>query len=302
MITLFKALADETRLRLLNILNQHELNVNEIVEIMQMGQSRISRHLKILADSSLVTFRRDGLWVFYSVARDGAGRRLVDSIEFLFSSDPFFTEDIHRAHDVIAERARHSVRFFDSVATDWTRMRRELLGNFDLSAEIVRRISSQGVIVDLGCGSGELLPLLAKCGCHVIGVDRSMKMLEEARKQFERQHLAIDLRIGELEHLPLREHEADTVILNMVLHHLHSPLVCLREVYRVLNERGTVIIAEFLDHQNEELRRRYHDRWLGFSQEDITGWLSECNFTIRENHCFALERGLEICIYTAMNH
>ena len=47
-VTIFKALADETRLRLLRILLHHELSVNELLSILKMGQSRISRHLRVL--------------------------------------------------------------------------------------------------------------------------------------------------------------------------------------------------------------------------------------------------------------
>ncbi|HLP57885.1 MAG TPA: metalloregulator ArsR/SmtB family transcription factor, partial [Candidatus Deferrimicrobium sp.] len=72
-LNFFKALSDDTRLRLLHIFTHYELNVNEIVEIMGMGQSRISRHLKILADTQLLTFRRDGLWTFYTAAVQGEG-------------------------------------------------------------------------------------------------------------------------------------------------------------------------------------------------------------------------------------
>ena len=62
---LFKALSDPTRLRLLRLLERFELNVNEIMRVMDMGQSRISRHLKILTDSGLVTVRREGQWAYY---------------------------------------------------------------------------------------------------------------------------------------------------------------------------------------------------------------------------------------------
>lgn len=65
-ILTLKALADDTRFRLFHLLYHHELNVNEIQEVMKMGQSRISRHLKILADADLLHARRDGLWMFYS--------------------------------------------------------------------------------------------------------------------------------------------------------------------------------------------------------------------------------------------
>ena len=67
----FKALSDETRLRLVHILLHYELSVNELVRILGMGQSRVSRHLKILTEAGLLLFRRDGLWVFYAVPRSG---------------------------------------------------------------------------------------------------------------------------------------------------------------------------------------------------------------------------------------
>ena len=70
-VTLFKALADATRIRLLRLLIKHELSVNELVKVLKMGQSRISRHLRVLSDAGLLTNRRDGLWVFYHANADG---------------------------------------------------------------------------------------------------------------------------------------------------------------------------------------------------------------------------------------
>jgi len=96
-ITLFKALSDETRLRLLNLSLHHELNVNEIVRVLAMGQSRVSRHLKILTDSGLLTYRRDGLWIFYSAVSDGPGSDFIQSVRYLFESDRRFHLDLDAA-------------------------------------------------------------------------------------------------------------------------------------------------------------------------------------------------------------
>ena len=66
-LTLFMARQrDETRLRLALVLYHCELSVNELAALMSMGQSRISRHLKILTEAGLLHSRRDGLWAFYS--------------------------------------------------------------------------------------------------------------------------------------------------------------------------------------------------------------------------------------------
>ncbi|MCH2585999.1 MAG: metalloregulator ArsR/SmtB family transcription factor, partial [Planctomycetes bacterium] len=62
-----KALAVETRLRILRILMTGTYNVNELVTILSMGQSRVSRHLRILSDAGLVRRRRQGTWVYYGL-------------------------------------------------------------------------------------------------------------------------------------------------------------------------------------------------------------------------------------------
>ncbi len=65
---LFKTLADETRLRILNLLSRGELCVCDITKILEVPQSKASRHLACLRVSGLVTDRREGLWMHYSLA------------------------------------------------------------------------------------------------------------------------------------------------------------------------------------------------------------------------------------------
>jgi len=65
---LFKALADPTRIRLLNLLAQGELCVCDLMSVLRMGQSRISRHLAYLKRSGLVLDDKRGLWRYYRLA------------------------------------------------------------------------------------------------------------------------------------------------------------------------------------------------------------------------------------------
>ncbi|HET9011087.1 MAG TPA: metalloregulator ArsR/SmtB family transcription factor [Gemmatimonadaceae bacterium] len=64
----FRALGDETRLRLLEQLSAGERNVGELMEAMGLGQSLVSHHLRALREVGLVRDRRDGRWVYYSIA------------------------------------------------------------------------------------------------------------------------------------------------------------------------------------------------------------------------------------------
>ena len=70
LVKVFKALSDETRIRLLKLLQQRELCVCELMQTLNMTQSRVSRNLGILKDAGLVKDRRDGLWVHYSLNED----------------------------------------------------------------------------------------------------------------------------------------------------------------------------------------------------------------------------------------
>jgi len=65
LVKVFKALADEARIRLLKLLQQRELCVCELMQALNMTQSRVSRNLGILKDAGLVQDRREGLWVHY---------------------------------------------------------------------------------------------------------------------------------------------------------------------------------------------------------------------------------------------
>ena len=67
-VQLFKALADETRLRIVNLVGHRELCVCHIVEALGLGQSKVSRHLAHLRNAGLVNDRREGLWMYYSLA------------------------------------------------------------------------------------------------------------------------------------------------------------------------------------------------------------------------------------------
>lgn len=64
---IFKALSDETRLKVIKLLEKGELCVCEIVEALNMIQPKVSFHLSVLKDAGLVKMRREGKWIIYSL-------------------------------------------------------------------------------------------------------------------------------------------------------------------------------------------------------------------------------------------
>ena len=83
LVKAFKALSDETRIRLLKLLQQRELCVCELMQALSMTQSRVSRNLGILKDAGLVKDRRDGLWVHYSLNERSFNKYAVPLLELL---------------------------------------------------------------------------------------------------------------------------------------------------------------------------------------------------------------------------
>ena len=65
-----KALSDETRLRILNILLERECCVCEVMQVLQISQTRASRNLNILLDAGFLKVRKEGLWAYYSIETD----------------------------------------------------------------------------------------------------------------------------------------------------------------------------------------------------------------------------------------
>lgn len=296
-----KALADDTRLRLAYILWHYELSVNELVTLLNMGQSRVSRHLKILSDAGLLQARRDGLWVFYKAVEEGENKDFLASLFSYLSKD--LQNDLDVASRIIEERAIKTRQFFNSIADDWDELNKEVLGAFSLPKEVKKSVPATcKMAVDLGCGTGEVLDRLLEVSENVIGVDGSPKMLDLARRRFndnmaKLSHLS--LRIGELDHLPLRDNEADFACINLVLHHLSDPRIALSEIERVLAPHGLLFISDFVQHKEEKMRRNYGDRWLGFSRENLEAYLQEFGFKITQYKTQKVKMGLQLHLLIA---
>ncbi len=97
-VELFKALADPTRLRIIKLLEHGELCVCQLTAALQMGQSRISRHLAILKQAGLIEDRRAGKWVHYRLCRRDAARQVCACLATLDSDDAVKTDQRAARH------------------------------------------------------------------------------------------------------------------------------------------------------------------------------------------------------------
>ncbi|MDQ6787391.1 MAG: metalloregulator ArsR/SmtB family transcription factor [Acidobacteriota bacterium] len=91
----FMALADKTRLRLLNLMRESEVSVGLLVDILGESQPKVSRHLASLRSAGIVEARRDGKWIHYKIttpADDFAARILSNTLEWLYSQEEMRAE------------------------------------------------------------------------------------------------------------------------------------------------------------------------------------------------------------------
>jgi len=108
LVRLFAALADPTRLRLLNLMNGQEVCVCYFVEILKQGQPKISRHLAYLRKAGIVRARREGKWMHYSIElpRDAAAASILDAALASLQSDPQMRADLERLSRACCEPQR----------------------------------------------------------------------------------------------------------------------------------------------------------------------------------------------------
>ena len=274
------ALADPTRSRLLLLLDRHELTVSELCSALQLPQSTVSRHLKTLADEGWVSARAEGTsrrYVMPGSALDPAARRLWQLVRDQVGATASARQDLVRAERVVQERRTTSQAFFSSRAGQWDRVRAELYGVRADLAPLGALLDPAWTVGDLGCGSGQTAAALAPFVGQVIAIDESSAMLAAARKRVGH-HDNVELRGGRLEDLPLEDAALDVAVLSLVLHFVVDPAAVLAEAARVLRPRGVLLVIDMQPHEREEYRATMGHVWLGFSAEQMSGWLTERGF------------------------
>jgi len=280
MLETFKALADPCRLRLTAVLLAGEFTVQELTRIMGMGQSRISRHLKILAEAGVLTVKRQGTWSYFRV---GEGISFFTAIRPAFQRElqtlPERSSDLAAVAAVLEERRRRSQEFFDRHARQWDDLARTLLPVPEYRQHLLGLVPEGVVVLEIGTGTGGLLTELAARASNVIGVDHSPAMLEEARCRLTNDGVrGVELRLGEMTHLPLPDASVGCVVANMVLHHAADPATVLAEIRRVLIPGGILLLADLARHERESAREQLADQWLGFEEGELVSWLKLAGF------------------------
>ena len=240
-VSVLRAAAEPTRLRLLALLARAELTVGEICEIVRQSQPRISRHLKLMLDAGLLDRFREQHWVYYRAPSQGAGLETVQRLLALVNAaDEVMRDDRQRLEEVIAERGRraqaNTVMSIDLPA--------------DVDAILLRELGGEpiGALLDVGTGSGHLLELLAPNATRAIGIDISSDALRLARTKVHGAGLSrCELQYGDMYDLPFSIPMFDTAIVDRVLAHADQPVAALSEIARTLKNGARLVVIEDFD-------------------------------------------------------
>lgn len=280
-VSKLQSLADATRNRLLLLLERHELTVGEMCDALQLPQSTVSRHLKVLADDDWIVSRAEGTSRLYQMANgelDPAARRLWQVVKDQAAVTAAALKDAGRLRGVLAERRSRAEEFFETAAGQWDRTRAELFGGRTELLPLLGLLDAGAIVGDLGCGTGQLALSLAPFVRQVIAVDASAAMLRTAKARVG--HLEqVDIRRGQLESLPIDNADLDLAFLVLVLPYVAEPAAVIAEAARVLKPGGRLLITDLQPHEQTEYRQTMGHQWLGFSEATVRGWMQAAGLT-----------------------
>jgi ArsR family transcriptional regulator len=237
LLSRLKALSDVHRLRLLALCQHGELSVSELTAVLGQSQPRVSQHLKQLCDAGLLRRFRDGKRVYYRLPAGGssAQRRLLALIP---ADESPFDDDVRRLRKLRGAGVLSTPRPPAAVGqADQRAIHRALLDQ-TVAAPV-------GDLLDIGCGRGAILKLLASRANRAIGVDIDADVRDIARAELLLAGLAnCSLRKGDMYRLPFEDQSFDTIVLDDVLDSASRPVDALREARRLLRPGGRLFLLQ----------------------------------------------------------
>jgi ArsR family transcriptional regulator len=266
LIERLSALADQTRLRLLLVLEAEELGVAELCEVLQLPQSTVSRHLKVLGEQGWLVMRRAGTSHLHRLLVDELtepARQMWVIVRAEAASTATAEQDALRLDEMLVRRGNRAEAFLADAASRWTEVRDELFGSGFQAAALAALLPASATVADLGCGAGLTSRDLARRARRVIAVDASEAMLDAARAT-TRSCPNVEIRPGALTALPMRDGECDAALLLVALTYLAEPELALREAGRVLAPGGRLVVVDLLPHDRDDFRRE-----LGHAQRGL---------------------------------
>lgn len=273
---LFKTLSDTTRLRIISVLDAAELTVSELTQTLMLGQSTLSNQLIAMRKTNILQMRKEGQKVYYSLSpethRTGIRNILKQALEEAKDS-AWYEKDRRQLELTLEERKKESLAFFNAGGLDvypgdtWE----------SLACGLISLMKGMSVI-DMGCGLGRLAAMFAEAGNRVYAIDNSERQIESARKLYGDMGGRLNFEFKEVENTGYSEGSFDLAVMSQTLHHTAAPQKAIDEAYRLLKKGGKLLLFDLAKHNDETMKSRFGDFWLGFSPEEVERLLMGSGF------------------------
>ena len=285
-VDVLKAVGEPTRLRLLALLFEGDLTVTDLTEILGQSQPRISRHLKLLAETGLIERFQEGAWAYFRLGGDGRSHELARQILNVVSqADPLIARDRERLLAVKRARAEKAQAYFSRNAASWDELRSLHVSDAQVEAALVELIGDTPFdsMLDLGTGTGRILQLFSHLYRRGTGVDASRDMLAVARSNIDSANVSnASVRHADILNLPLERGKFDLVTIHQVLHYLENPEEAIIQAARMLSPGGRMVIVDFAPHDLEYLQNDHAHLRLGFNGDVLGGWLADAGLNVEK--------------------
>lgn len=286
-VSLLNLFGDASRVRLLTLLEAHELTVAELTQITELSQSRVSTHLGKLREGGLLSDRKSGAATYYRAAVEPppAAASLWQTVKSQLT-DPALDADAQRCADLLQARdageewaARHAGRLERQYSPGRT---------WESAAKAFLSLLQLGRVLDVGCGDGTIAGLLSGQAQAVTAIDRNPRLVEAARERLAG-HTHVTVTQADMHGLPYEDDAFDTVVLLSVLTHTERPRVALAEAARVCVPGGRILIVTLGAHNHRSLTTPYGHVNNGFTPDQLAGLIHDagaiarsCDITSRE--------------------
>lgn len=267
----YKTLSENSRRRILAVLEGNECSVQDIQDILSLGQSSISAHLSQLRSNGFVDFRRQGRFILYRLTNgdDKDIDAMFPSILESLRNEDWYERDMKRVKKLLDEKAQMSLSFYEGVETQNKRSPGQT--DHGLAIGLLRSIRNK-TIVDIGCGVGNLVREFAKMNNTVIGIDTDTKQIAIAKKNIiddthTKKHISFI--VGKGEDTGQNNNSVDIVLFSHSLHHIETPHIAIKESIRILKKGGMIIILDLKKHTEFWMKKIYGDVHMGFVPDEI---------------------------------
>lgn len=307
---LYKALADQLRLQILRLLKNESFGVLELCRILDIRQSALSHHLKVLATSNLVSTRREGNSIFYRrafLSEDDAYSEIKKTVFENLDALELSSSHVRKIKQIQLERAQLSLNFFNKNANKFREKQGLIVEHGDYANSLHDLItglalSEKAAVMEVGPGEGQLLTELSLRFKNVTALDNSKDMLEKSRSAIDDGGGSdVEFILGDTAVARKQQVSSDLIIFDMVLHHISSPAKTFKDIAALLNPNGYLLVVELCSHDQDWVRESCGDLWLGFEEGDLDHWAKKAGLEIQQSSYLGLRNGFQIQMRTFKN-